>query len=137
MLKMNHPEEDENGSSYLECIPSELVCRIVDYLDLKDVCSFTQTSKSLNEVVKKHNAMWRRHYLSMKTVCPLDVEQDQKDGYTWKETLQRLYQKSKVKKDWLAGRYSNVRSYSDLPDGGMCPMKAEDWGDIVKAEHER
>lgn len=58
-------------------------------------------------------------------VCPFQV------------ILLRNYQKSRVKHEWLSGRYSNIRSPVSLPEQAMCPMDADTWGEILDAELER
>lgn len=52
-------------------------------------------------------------------------------------TLLRNYWKSKVKREWLSGKYSNVPSQSSLPEKSMYPMDADTWGEILEAELER
>ncbi|KYO23703.1 F-box only protein 48 [Alligator mississippiensis] len=52
-------------------------------------------------------------------------------------TLLRNYWKSKVKQEWLNGKYSNIQSSSSLPETSMYPMDADTWGEILKAELER
>ena len=51
--------------------------------------------------------------------------------------LLRNYQKSKVKHEWLTGRYSNICSPISLPEKIMYPMDADTWGEILEAELER
>lgn len=59
------------------------------------------------------------------------------DVYPFQETFLRNYQKSKVKREWLSGRYSNIRSPENLPEKSMCPMDADTWGEILEAELKR
>jgi hypothetical protein len=59
------------------------------------------------------------------------------DVYPFQVILLRNYQKSKVKYEWLSGRYSNIRSPVNLPEKAMCPMDADTWGEILDAELER
>lgn len=58
---------------------------------------------------------------------------------SWNNTviLLRNYQKSKVKHEWLSGRYSNICSPLSLPEKIMYPMDADTWGEILEAELER
>lgn len=56
--------------------------------------------------------------------------------YFFQYTLRRNYQKSKVKLDWLSGKYSNLRSLS-ISEKIMYPMDAETWGEILEAELKR
>lgn len=52
-------------------------------------------------------------------------------------TLLRNYWKSKVKQEWLSGKYSNVHSQNNLPEKSMYPMDVDTWGEILEAELER
>lgn len=52
-------------------------------------------------------------------------------------TLLRNYWKSKVKQEWLSGKYSNIPSRNSLPEKSMYPMDADTWGEILEAELER
>ncbi|VFV19494.1 Hypothetical predicted protein [Lynx pardinus] len=58
---------------------------------------------------------------------------------SWNYTviLLRNYQKSKVKHEWLSGRYSNICSPLSLPEKIMYPMDVDTWGEILEAELER
>ena len=57
--------------------------------------------------------------------------------YFFQVILLRNYQKSKVKHEWLTGRYSNICSPISLPEKIMYPMDADTWGEILEAELER
>jgi len=52
-------------------------------------------------------------------------------------TLLRNYWKSKVKQEWLSGKYSNIPSQNSLPEKSMYPMDVDTWGEILEAELER
>lgn len=52
-------------------------------------------------------------------------------------TLVRNYRKGYVKREWLTGRFSDIRCVEDLPDRSMCVLDAESWGEILEAELER
>lgn len=52
-------------------------------------------------------------------------------------TLLRNYWKSKVKQEWLSGKYSNIPSRNSLPEKSMYPMDVDTWGEILEAELER
>lgn len=49
----------------------------------------------------------------------------------------RNYTRSCVKRDWLRGRYSHVRSANELSGRRMTPLDAESWGEILQAELDR
>lgn len=52
-------------------------------------------------------------------------------------TLVRNYTRSCLKRDWLRGRYSHVRSAEELSARRMTPLDAETWGEILQAELDR
>lgn len=58
-------------------------------------------------------------------------------AFLFQDILRRNYQKSKVKLEWLSGRYSNISSPINLPEKIMYPMDAETWGEILEAELKR
>ncbi|XP_063298013.1 F-box only protein 48-like [Pelobates fuscus] len=132
--KMNRMNEPNN--IYLDNIPPEILCQILGQLDLQDICAVSKTCKLLNEIVET-DTLWKKHCLAIANVCQLEIVQDGRDGYTWKETFKRNYQKSKVKQEWLDGKYSNIPSFSDLPNKSMWTMNKEDWGEILEAELRR
>lgn len=51
--------------------------------------------------------------------------------------LVRNYIRSRVKKDWLIGRFSHVRSADELSGRKLTPLDAETWGEILEAELDR
>lgn len=53
------------------------------------------------------------------------------------ESLARNYVRSRVKLDWLRGRYSNLASADELRGRKMVPMDVETWGEILQAELDR
>lgn len=52
-------------------------------------------------------------------------------------TVVRNYARSRLKADWLTGRYSHVRSVAELRGRRMTPLDAETWGEILQAELDR
>ncbi|NXS10998.1 FBX48 protein, partial [Neodrepanis coruscans] len=77
------------------------------------------------------------HCLAVRAVCRREIDGDRGNGYSWKITLLRNYWKSKVKQEWLSGKYSNIPSQHSLPEKSMYPMDADTWGEILEAELER
>lgn len=49
----------------------------------------------------------------------------------------RNYTRSRLKRDWLRGRYSHVRSADELIGRKMTPLDVETWGEILQAELDR
>ncbi|CAH2255640.1 F-box only 48 [Pelobates cultripes] len=130
-------KKQNNNNSYLDRMPPEILCHLLSYLELEDLVAIGKTCKFFNQTVQNTNTLWKKHCLAIAHVCQMDIKNDRRDGYPWKVTLQRNYLKSKVKKDWLDGEYSNIRSSTDLPKRSMHQMHAEDWGEILKVELER
>ncbi|NXA39304.1 FBX48 protein, partial [Eudromia elegans] len=77
------------------------------------------------------------HCLTVRAVCRREIDCDRRNGYSWKVTLPRNYWKSKVKQEWLSGKYSHIHSPSSLPEKSMYPMDADTWGEILETELER
>ncbi|NWZ83206.1 FBX48 protein, partial [Poecile atricapillus] len=77
------------------------------------------------------------HCLAVRAVCQREIDSDRGNGYSWKITLLRNYWKSKVKQEWLSGKYSNIPSQFSLPEKSMYPMDVDTWGEILEAELER
>ena len=52
----------------------------------------------------------------------------------FQETFKRNYGKSLIKRQWMNGAFSKAEKFTDLPVKHMCPMNAEDWGEILDRE---
>lgn len=52
-------------------------------------------------------------------------------------TLLRNWTRSRLKTDWLRGRYSSVASADELLGRKMAPLDAQTWGEILEAELDR
>ncbi|KAG7254583.1 hypothetical protein CRUP_011939 [Coryphaenoides rupestris] len=81
--------------------------------------------------------LWRTSCLQLRSVCRREVDRDRGDGLSWKVTLVRNYVCGLVKCDWLAGRYSTLRSPEELRGRRMCPLDVHAWGEILEAELQR
>ncbi|KAM8945452.1 F-box only protein 48 [Pelodytes ibericus] len=140
MRYLNMDQRDEiqdDNKSYFDCLPTEIVYLVLAQLDLRSLCIVSTTCRLLNQMVDNHDVLWKKHCLDLIAIRPSDIQKDQNNGYTWKELLQGNYNRNKTKQEWLDGHYSNISSFSDLPENSMYPMNADDWGDIFKAELER
>ncbi|XP_060113620.1 F-box only protein 48 [Heteronotia binoei] len=121
----------------VQLLPLEICLKIFGQLDLRSLCNAAMTCRSWNCTLESCDHLWKHHCLSVRAVCQREIDGDRSDGYSWKVTLVRNYRKSKVKRDWLSGKYSNIRSRSSLPEKSMYPMDADTWGEILEAELER
>ncbi|XP_062866657.1 F-box only protein 48 [Trichomycterus rosablanca] len=123
--------------NFIETLPTEMSVKIFSELDVKSLCHASLTCKHWNAIIETDEHLWRSHCLSVLNICRREVDGDRQNGLSWKVTLVRNYQKGCVKKRWLKGRYSNIRSADELPSNNMCPLDVETWGEILEAELER
>ncbi|XP_057628224.1 F-box only protein 48 [Chionomys nivalis] len=124
-------------SSFVDLLPPEVTCKIFSQLDVQSLCRASETCWSWNRtIINNDDALWKPHCLTARAVCPREIDRDIEHN-TWRETLLRNYQKSKVKHAWLSGRYSNIRSPLNLPKRFMYPMDVDTWGEILDAELKR
>ncbi|XP_055479796.1 F-box only protein 48 [Psammomys obesus] len=127
----------ESPSNFVELLPPEVTFKIFSQLDVQSLCRASRTCLSWNRTIRSSDSLWKPHCLTLRAVCQREIDDDIESGYTWREILLRNYQKSRVKHEWLSGRYSNIRSPISLPERAMCPMDADTWGEILDAELER
>ncbi|XP_066122567.1 F-box only protein 48-like [Saccopteryx bilineata] len=127
-------EHKESHNNFVERLPSELTENIFSYLDCQSLGRASMTCKSWNSKITTDDLLWKPHCLALRPACDRKIDDDLKNGYSFRETFLRNYQMSKVKRAWLSGKYSNITSYSDLPENSMCVMDAEMWGEILDAQ---
>ncbi|XP_069351214.1 F-box only protein 48 [Eulemur rufifrons] len=131
-------KKNESQNNFVEMLPLEVTLRIFSLLDIQSLCRASLTCTSWNNVIKNSDSsLWKPQCLTVRAVCPREIDDDLESGYSWRVTLERNYRKSKVKYEWLSGRYSNIRSPTSLPEKIMYPMDADTWGEILEAELER
>ncbi|XP_028270490.1 F-box only protein 48 isoform X2 [Parambassis ranga] len=123
--------------NFAETLPTEMSVRIFGELDTESLCIAAQTCRLWHDIIEQSEQLWRRLCLLVRAVCQREVDGDRRDGLSWKVTLVRNYTRSCVKRDWLRGRYSHVRSADELIDRRMTPLDAETWGEILQAELDR
>uniref|UniRef100_A0A8C5KBB2 F-box only protein n=1 Tax=Jaculus jaculus TaxID=51337 RepID=A0A8C5KBB2_JACJA len=129
--------KNESQNNFVELLPLEVTLKIFSQLDVRSLCRASVTCRSWNHAIRNNDSLWRPHCLTLRAVCQREIDDDVESGYSWRVILLRNYQKSKVKCDWLSGRYSNICSSVSLPEKIMCPMDADTWGEILEAELER
>ncbi|XP_040849232.1 LOW QUALITY PROTEIN: F-box only protein 48 [Ochotona curzoniae] len=130
-------ERNESQNNFVKLLPLEVTLKIFSQLDIRSLCRASMTCKSWNYVIRKNDSLWKSHCLTVRAVCQREIDDDLESGYSWRVILLRNYQKSKVKHEWLSGRYSNICSPVSLPEKIMYPMDADTWGEILEAELER
>ncbi|XP_054853783.1 F-box only protein 48 [Eublepharis macularius] len=138
--KFSVPSEENQKTSpkdFVQLLPLEISMKIFSQLDIQSLCHAAMTCKSWNHTLEACDNLWKHHCLTVRSVCQREIDGDRGNGYSWKITLLRNYRKSKVKYEWLSGKYSNIRSRSGLPEKSMYPMDADTWGEILEAELER
>ncbi|XP_077622512.1 F-box only protein 48 isoform X1 [Crocuta crocuta] len=140
-IKLNSVDAEkakkESQNNFVELLPPEVTFKIFSQLDMQSLCRASITCRSWNYTVRNSDSLWKPHCLTLRAVCQREVDNDLKSGYSWRVILRRNYQKSKVKHEWLSGRYSNICSPLSLPEKIMYPMDVDTWGEILEAELER
>ncbi|KAF6103352.1 F-box protein 48 [Phyllostomus discolor] len=135
--ELNSVDPEESQNNFFERLPLEVTLRIFSWLDVQSLCRASMTCWSWNDKIRVDDSLWKPHCLAVRAVCKKEIDDDLKSGYSWRDTLLRNYKKSKVKLEWLSGRYSNICSPINLPEKIMYPMDAETWGEILEAELKR
>ncbi|XP_034392567.1 F-box only protein 48 [Cyclopterus lumpus] len=130
-------DADAPGKNFAETLPTEMSVKIFGELDAGSLCSASRVCRLWHRIIEGSDQVWRRPCLPVAAVCQREVDGDRRDGLTWKVTLVKNYTRSCVKRDWLRGRYSHVRSAGELIGRKMAPLDAETWGEILQAELDR
>ncbi|XP_003262530.1 F-box only protein 48 [Nomascus leucogenys] len=130
-------EKNESQNNFVELLPAEVTFKIFSQLDIRSLCRASLTCRSWNDTIRDSDSLWKPHCMTVRAVCRREIDDDLESGYSWRVILLRNYQKSKVKHEWLSGRYSNICSPISLPEKIMYPMDADTWGEILEAELER
>lgn len=123
--------------NFAEIMPTEMSLKIFSELDIDSLCSALLTCKLWHQIIEDSDHLWRNHCLTVQAFCQQKVDGDRQYGLSWKVTLVRNYRRGFLKREWLRGRYSNIRSADELLDRNMCSLDVETWGEILEAELER
>ncbi|CAL8270846.1 F-box only protein 48 [Gadus morhua] len=126
-----------SGQDFSETLPWEVSQSIFARLDPPSLCCATLTCQRWRSLIQGCDLLWRGGCLEVRAVCQREVDRDRGEGLSWKVTLVRSYVVSLVKRDWLEGRYSSVRSAEELLGRRMCPLDVHAWGEILEAELQR
>lgn len=128
---------EETGQNFAEALPLEMSLKIFSELDTHSLCNALLTCKLWYHIIEDSDYIWRDHCLIVRAVCQREIDGDRHDGLSWKVTLVQNYKRGILKRDWLRGRFSNIRSAEELLDKYMCPLDVETWGKILEAELDR
>uniref|UniRef100_A0A668AID0 F-box protein 48 n=2 Tax=Myripristis murdjan TaxID=586833 RepID=A0A668AID0_9TELE len=131
------PAGETHPGNFAETLPTEMSLKIFGELDTESLCSASRTCKLWHHIIEESEQLWRQQCLLVRAVCQREIDSDRRDGLSWKVTLVRNYRRSLLKRDWLQGRFSNVRSAEELRGRTMLPLDAETWGEILQAELDR
>ncbi|XP_028420252.1 F-box only protein 48 [Perca flavescens] len=123
--------------NFAETLPTEMSAKIFGELDAESLCSAARTCRLWHDIIAESEQVWRSQCLPLRAVCQREVDGDRRDGLSWKVTLVKNYRRSCMKRDWLRGLYSHVRSAQELSGRKMVPLDAETWGEILQAELDR
>ncbi|KAL3066418.1 hypothetical protein OYC64_016385 [Pagothenia borchgrevinki] len=123
--------------NFAETLPTEMSERIFGELDTESLCSAALTCRLWHDIIEESEQVWRDQCSLVRAVCQREVDSDRRDGLSWKVTLVKNYTRSCLKRDWLRGRFSHVRSAEELRGRKMTPLDAETWGEILQAELDR
>nr|XP_024658527.1 F-box only protein 48 [Maylandia zebra] len=123
--------------NFAEMLPTEMSVRIFGELDAASLCSAARTCRLWHQIIEQSEQLWRKQCLMVRAICQREVDSDRRHGLSWKLILVRNYIRSLVKKDWLIGRFSHVRSADELSGRKLTPLDTETWGEILQAELDR
>ncbi|XP_062974603.1 F-box only protein 48 [Elgaria multicarinata webbii] len=136
-IKSAEQKTKTSQRDFVQLFPLEVSLKIFSKLDIQSLCKASMTCRNWNQTIENCDNLWKPHCLSVRVVCQREIDGDRRNGYSWKVTLLRNYWKSKVKYEWLSGKYSYIHSHSGLPEKSMYPMDVDTWGEILEAELER
>ncbi|KAK7930398.1 hypothetical protein WMY93_006793 [Mugilogobius chulae] len=109
-------------------LPAEMTEHIFLQLDPLSLCRASQTCRRWHHFIQDRECLWRGQCLLLRAHCSREVERDRGRGLSWKVTLVRNFARSRLKRDWLRGRFSCVQSANELRDVKMVPFDAEGLG---------
>lgn len=120
-------------STDFDSLPLEITLEILSFLDTKSLCNVSQTCKRWHGIIYNTDLLWIRKCNSLDRE---DVEEDIQNG-EWRNIFISNYGKNKIKKLWLEGKFSRVKSPDELAFNFLGPFSVETWGSILDAEISR
>jgi len=118
----------------LESLPPEIILEIMSFLDIRSLCQASQTCKKWFDFIYNSDLLWKKKYRSLDRE---EVEKDIQTSFCWRSIFIRNYGTNLVKKRWLEGKYSQVKSHDDVPGNHLGPLNTETWGSILDMEMQR
>jgi len=103
-------------------------------LDIRSLCETSRTCRKFFDFIHKSNLLWRKKCVSLDRE---EVEKDIQKGFCWRSIFMRNYGTNLVKKRWLEGKYSQMKSQDELPSNHLGPLSTETWGSILDMEIQR
>nr|KAF6328770.1 F-box protein 48 [Pipistrellus kuhlii] len=122
-----------NEDNLVEWMPPEMIECIFHHLEIQSLCRASMTCVSWFDTIRNNDFLWKPHCLAIQDVCKREVDDDQKNGYSWKDILLRNYKKSQVIHGWLSGRFSNI----DLPTLLSETTIGYSWRDILLRNYKK
>ena len=121
------------SADLIDSLPPEITLEILSFLDTKSLCNVSQTCKRWHDIIYNTDLLWIR---KCKSLDRKDVQEDIPNG-EWRNIFISNYGTNKIKKLWLEGKFSKVKSADELPCNFLGPFNVETWGSILDAEISR
>jgi len=118
----------------LESLPLEIILEIMSFLDIRSLCQTSRTCRKFFDFIHASNLLWKKKCRSLDWE---EVEKDIQKGLCWRSIYMRNYGTNLVKKRWLEGKYSQVKSQDELQSNHLGPFSTETWGSILEMEIQR
>lgn len=133
-IKCNHhPILYKNPADFFDILPPEVVLQILKYLDVQSLFNSSQVCTKWHNVIENTGWLWKwlcEHYCDFRE----DIQHDIQAGYSWQVIFKRYFRHHAVRRKWLNGSFSNVKSWESLPQRSMTHLNRDEWGNILDAE---
>lgn len=115
----------------LESLPPEIILEIMSFLDTRSLCQVSQTCKKWFDLITNSDLLWKKKCRSLDRE---EIEKDIQKGLCWRSIFMRNYGTNLVKKRWLEGKYSHLKSHDEVSSNHLGPFSTETWGSILDVE---
>lgn len=119
---------------FVNSLPTEVSSIIFSYLDVGSLLQASLVCKNWRNIVVNLEFVWKKKCL---TLDQISVNQDKANGIPWKRIAILNYGRNGVKRRWLQGRYSYLKSSQEIPKDFLCKLDVDTWGRILDAEFSR
>lgn len=119
---------------FTEIFPTEIISFILSYLDIESLLQASLVNKKWRNIIVSLDLLWKRKCLTLDRLC---VDRDKANGFSWKHIAIMNSGRNGVKRRWLQGRYSCIKSSQEIPRNILCKLDVETWGRILDAECNR